>query len=1024
MNQQYDFREKKYLEKEKMATALSSVGDGVICTDLDGNITFMNNVAEELTAWKYKDAHGKSFEEVFSIINIRTYEKLESPINTAIKTGNSVGLKNYSVLVAKNGMKRYVSANCSPIRGTDGSIEGGVAVFRDITRMKQAEEILRVEKDNLEIVFESTPIGMIIVDKDVIVRRVNKAFVDMIGYDYRDIVDEDLGKGLYCPNSFEKGCGLGEFCSYCEKRKIVKNIFKSGQSHHNFVCKYIKLGKEKNEEIWCKNSFVPITLEGTKYVLMIIDDITEQKNSEEVLAKSKDYYLNMLNSLPALAWLTDTNSRCDYVNKGWLEFTGMEFNKALGDGWVKSIHPDDLERCIEEIHEAIRNKVPFEMEHRMKRYDGIYRWVLHTGKPFYDLENKFTGYIGAIYDITERKLAEEESKLYHILSKNARDIILFMELDGSIIDANGAAIKSYGYSYEELLSSNISKLRKDWSLTEEQFQQANSEGIFFQAIHYRNDGSCFPVEVSSQGTNVDGKRVIFSIVRDISERKQSEKALKQAKEAAEAANKAKSEFLANMSHEIRTPLNGIVGMIDLTMLTSLTLEQKENLVTAKSCASTLLKIINDILDFSKMEAGKLTIENINFNIKLLIEEIIKAHSLKATSKGLELNYSFSSTIPKYLVGDPNRLKQVLNNLINNAIKFTEDGTVELMIKQGDITEDFAELKFIVSDTGIGISDENISRLFKSFSQIDGSITRTHGGTGLGLAISKQLVEMMGGTLWVESERNKGSKFYFTMKFKIGSEEAKGLVYAPKVLKGQKAHNILIVEDDRVNQMVITRMLRDKGHSVDIANDGAEALEIFQSKSYDVILMDIQMPRMDGIEATRRIREIEGEEKHTPIIALTAHALKGDRERFISEGMDEYVSKPIYMDELFNAIEKVASSNDSAIDIANVSIRFGQNGEVEFFNRESSNTDENRLSALNEIEEAVGRLQKALNSNNLEIIEILAHKIKNLANKAGEDELKSIAFKTELSIRRGNIEEAIGYVLKIRHKFNTLKRTVI
>ena len=298
--------------------------------------------------------------------------------------------------------------------------------------------------------------------------------------------------------------------------------------------------------------------------------------------------------------------------------------------------------------------------------------------------------------------------------------------------------------------------------------QANSRGIYYEATAYRKDGSTFTAEVSMQGTEMGSSKVLMAILRDVTERKRINEELKQAKESAEAANHAKSEFLANMSHEIRTPLNGMIGMIDLTFLTGLTEEQKDNLYTAKECAGTLLNLINDILDFSKIEARKLTMEYIDFNITELLEQTLRPHVIRAQGKGLLLQYTFDSEIPQVVNGDPYRLKQVVNNLVGNAVKFTESGEVHFSIRSISKNYDHTELEFQISDTGIGIAEEDIDRLFNSFSQVDSTHTRKYGGTGLGLAISKQLVEIMGGSIRVKSIKGNGSTFCFTVKFGIGN----------------------------------------------------------------------------------------------------------------------------------------------------------------------------------------------------------------------------------------------------------------
>jgi two-component system, sensor histidine kinase len=518
------------------------------------------------------------------------------------------------------------------------------------------------------------------------------------------------------------------------------------------------------------------------------------------------------------------------------------------------------------------------------------------------------------------------------------------------------------------------------------------------------------------------KGYLAIIINDITAERNSRELMLKAREEAEAANKAKSEFLANMSHEIRTPLNGVVGMIDITLATELKDVQKENLNIAKKCVGSLLSLINDILDFSKMEAGKLKIENVNFSVRQLIEAIIKFHSPIALEKRIDLNYMFSSNMPEYVVGDPDRLQQVINNLINNAIKFTEAGSVTVSVKNGEVVGENALLKFSVSDTGIGIDPAQMNKLFMSFSQVDGTYTRKYGGTGLGLAISKQLVELMGGTIWVESERGIGSTFNFTVKLKMGKPPIVEQKEQVKLSVTQNVLNILLVEDDKVNQIVVSRVLKDTGHQVDIANNGIEALDLHEHKEYDVILMDIQMPEMDGIEATKLIREREGSDRHTPIIALTAYALKGDKERFMSKGMDDYISKPIVITQLIDILDKVSTEKNGR-DFAVSGIRVSEDGEVVFVDGNNYQLDPEKQYLIQVISDNIKQLSGVLSGSDLSAIETIAKKIKNLSNQIEADELKNSAFRIELAVRRGNLKEAIEYAMKIEYEFETFKKSI-
>jgi PAS domain S-box-containing protein len=718
------------------------------------------------------------------------------------------------------------------------------------------------------------------------------------------------------------------------------------------------------------------------------------------------------------------------VNKVWIDYTGYTLDKAMKDNWLRFVHPEDREDYLTTWHEAITSMKPFQRELRFLCADGKYRWNLLIGTPYYEIDDSFSGFIGFAYDITDQKEGETYLKRYQLLSDNAHDIILFVQPDGSILDGNLAAIHAYGYSYEELCSLNMKQIREDWGFSQEKIDQMYQRGIFFEAVHKRKNGSYFDVEVNVQGTEIMEKSIYVSIIRDITERRNSEKqirateiSLKEAKETAEAANKAKSEFLANMSHEIRTPINGIVGMLDLTLLTKLSEDQRDNIITAKNCANSLLNIINDILDFSKMEAGKMTIQAIRFNIKDLMNEITKIHMPKVEEKKLDLTSTISAKVPDYLVGDPNRLRQIINNLISNAIKFTDQGEINISTKRITQAEQEVELEFTVTDTGIGISIEDKERLFKSFSQVESPYTKKHAGTGLGLAISKQLVERLGGKIDVTSEKGVGSSFQFQLKFLIGSQEKEVKSYSSVSHGSHKSRRILLVEDDIVNQKVIGKMLLEQKHKIKTAANGEEALQLFINDAFDIILMDIQMPGMNGIETLTKIRDLEKPGQHIPVIAMTAYALLGDRDRFLSYSFDEYIAKPIQMKELYLLIERVISKQKMQKTLPD-KIMLSETGEIIFSNCETMAVNQTiTMLQLEQLNEILLHLQTAWMDENLIQLEHFAHVIKVISNEMNAIEIKDLAFKMELAARRGTMEGVPAYIDQMKMIIEQQKKLI-
>ncbi len=460
---------------------------------------------------------------------------------------------------------------------------------------------------------------------------------------------------------------------------------------------------------------------------------------------------------------------------------------------------------------------------------------------------------------------------------------------------------------------------EDRKRVEDSRQAAIEGGVEKWSAEYRfltGDGKYAPVLDRGYVMRDNSGRPVRMIgaMMDITAFKQVEIKMQQAKEAAEAANRAKSDFLANMSHEIRTPMNGVMGMTDLLLDTPLTPQQAEYVGMVKASADSLLTIINDILDFSKIEAGRLEVESIQFRLRESIEPILKSFVLRAQQKGLELDWVAEPGVPDLLLGDPSRLSQVLVNLLGNAVKFTNEGRISLKVQLGSVEEDFAQLHFSVEDTGIGIPAEKLECIFEAFTQADGTTARRYGGTGLGLTISRQLAYMMGGHLWAESVPGQGSTFHFTARFGIPhifetAESALGLANPQSVGEEPPSLRILLAEDNPVNQVLAARLLEKHGHRVAVARNGREALEQIGEQPFDLVLMDVQMPELDGLEATVAIRERERTTGgHLPIVAMTAHAMQGDQERCLAAGMDGYVSKPIDINQLVSVVESVIGTS--------------------------------------------------------------------------------------------------------------------
>jgi PAS domain S-box-containing protein len=785
-------------------------------------------------------------------------------------------------------------------------------------------------------------------------------------------------------------------------------------------------------------------------------DMREQAEASARLQRKEQELRRVLASVSDCLWSAqiDSEGRWQflYVSPVVVRIKGQAPDVFRNNpaAWWGHIYPQDREVWDGAVT-RLRGGNSTQVEYRIIWPDGSLHWVRDSVRVVVDPKGALL-LDGVLSDITARKQAEEElgqeRYLLTMLMDTIPDCIYFKDLQGRFLRINRALAARLGLDHPADAQG-----RTDFDFFSEEFARqalADEQGVIEtgqgmvnrEELNVWQDGRTGWMSTTKMPlTDRDGRIIgTFGISRDIAGRKRREVELQEARQAAEAASRAKSEFLANMSHEIRTPMNGVLGMTELALDTALNPQQREYLTMARVSAESLLTVINDILDFSKIEARKLTLDMVEFSLHETVGDTMKVLGIRAQQKGLELAACLAPDLPDSLLGDPGRLRQILVNLVGNAIKFTEKGEIAVEVTTEEWDTDTATLHFSVRDTGIGVPREAQAKIFEAFSQAEQATTRKFGGTGLGLTIASQLVELMGGRIWVESEPGKGSTFHFLARFELsgtppkeldpgrlrdrpvlivddnatnrrylevllahwgmaptavdcgtaalaclqqaanashpivlvlldghmpgmdgfmlaseirrrttfpqpgmimlasaglpedldkatelniadylvkpikrsellatllrlaGATPVKDPVSPKSVPKTAGPLRILLAEDNKVNQRLAIALLEKQGHTVVVAENGLQVIRLWQEQPFDVILMDVQMPEVDGVEATRRIREIErGTGCHVPIIALTAYAMKGDRERFIGHGMDGYLSKPLQPRELYAAL---------------------------------------------------------------------------------------------------------------------------
>ncbi|QFR48558.1 PAS domain-containing protein [Sulfurimonas lithotrophica] len=707
----------------------------------------------------------------------------------------------------------------------------------------------------------------------------------------------------------------------------IKNVYKDLQKHmdaksdryvneHRVLCKdgSYKWILDRGKIVEYDEDGKPSRMTGTHTDISKQKKFAQELNNQniklEILTKEQNSLLSLFDKgdLTLFKWNNDAKWSIEYVSGNVSKLMGYTKDEFLYSNVVYSscIHPDDLSYVFEEVQDAIKNNMDFfkHNPYRVVTKNGDIKWVLDYTVTQKNKDGQITHFIGYISDVTEQKNTEDNFRNYMVL---ASDAIHVLNEKGDVVECSHSFANMLGYTYEEALRLNV----KDWDINFKndelvaRIKQFMSDPQTFDTKQKRKDGVEIDVQINAKGIDINGKKYLYASARDISERKKHEQEIIIAKEVAEEANRSKSEFLANMSHEIRTPMTGILGFVEHLSKSEHNSERIKEFEAIKNSGETLLHIINDILDFSKIESGKMDIEFHPYNIQNLIDNTKAIFDELVKDKKIHFEKNIDKNLPECIIMDETRLKQIIFNLLSNAIKFTsQEGSVKLHIKY---LQEKNMMYFSVSDTGIGVAKENVEKIFEAFGQEDTSTTRRFGGTGLGLSISHKLVGMMGGELKVESKLGKGSKFYFELPVTVCEKQSQfEKDSSTNMSKTQNfSGHILVVEDNKTNQMLMSMILDDFGITYDIANDGVEAIKCYQKNSYDIILMDENMPNMNGIEATRQIRILEMEKNldSTPIIAVTANAMTDDRQRFIDAKMDDYISKPYTEKDIKTVLEK-------------------------------------------------------------------------------------------------------------------------
>ncbi|MBX0335024.1 PAS domain S-box protein [Pontibacter sp. HSC-14F20] len=989
----------------KIRAILDAIPDLMFIVDKNGIYLEMHNEHSQHSVMHSSEVIGKS---LFDLLPASLSQKTFDLIQEVLATGQL-----HSVDYELN--DRYYEGRI--VKHIEEQV---LTIVRDVTDERKAAIEVKEKNDFIRLVLDTSPTLIYVKDAAGNYKLVNHECAAFFGLEPADLLNQNTHNLHNVPQEVQ------------HYSRVDQIVIESGQELRVQDSYTLPDGRVE----WFNTIKKPLTTkDGEVQVLGISTNITEQYNANKRLEESEELHRLLSENSRDLVCLHDADGNYLYVSNAVEDLLGYKPAELIGVSAYSITHPDDVHKVHNMGHQvAFKHKHNITVQHRKMHRAGYYIWVETSIKPITDEAGNVIKIQSSSRDITERRLAEEAlkkgEKKYRDLIKYSQAYLCTHDMQGVILSVNPFLVEMLGYTEEEIIGKELKQFfpllhRQHFPDYLKQFEESTvAKGIL---CVLRKDKEERFLNYQNYKVSEDGQEpYVIGIAHDVTDRIQTERELKNAKEAAEESARVKENFLANMSHEIRTPLNGILGMSGLLSKTQLDETQLNYLKIINRSADNLLVVINDILDVAKIEAGKLELESIPFRIEETVQAAYQTLKYKAEEKDIALLLGKLDLPHTLLQGDPYRLNQILLNLLNNAIKFTEEGSVTLHAKTLEETSSTLTIEFSVVDTGIGVPSDKKDLIFEGFTQAYSSITRKYGGTGLGLSICKNLVERQGGDIWVEDNPQGGSVFHFMITYpksdleKLPENEAVNIDYS-----SLGAIQVLLAEDNEVNIFLAQAIMEDWGFQLDVAVNGLEAVEMVQRSDYDIILMDIQMPELSGIDATLQIRAMSDKRKAgIPIIAVTANALKGDAEKYLSAGMNDYLSKPFEAELLYTKIASLVPGKRCNDEVSDTEIALeeeeiaGPLYSMEVIQKMSHNNEAfmNRARQLfaDTIPVTVRDMQKALEQEDWKTVSALAHKVKSTIDTMKIESLKEAVRFVEANAKlEANLPEVRAGVNKIR-----------